>query len=190
MSREVNPGRRLAVYGLCFIFLAFLQLMLSLDRRYPTPDFLLVFPLLAALWTPGYDSFILGLAAGFICDYAAGIGYGPGMLVAMILSLSGNALARHGWKNYVVRGSLLVAGATVVHTLIMAVFAWLTPLGQIDSSFVTAIRAALIPLPLKLLANLGGALLITAYFWLAFFKRQAGRGEADLAVKVKEVAHE
>ncbi|NLA95898.1 MAG: hypothetical protein GX838_03540 [Clostridiaceae bacterium] len=178
MNREANLGRRLAVYGSGFIFLALLQLMLSLDSSYPTPDFLLLFPLLAALWTPGYDSFILGLAAGFIRDYAAGRGYGPGMLLGMVLCLCGNALARVGWKNYAVRGSLLIAGATVVQALTMAVFAWLVPLDQSSSTFSTAIRIALSQVPLQLLANVGGALLVSGYFWLCFFHKADRRGGA------------
>lgn len=190
MNREITLGRRLAVYGPAFILLALVQLMTSLNRRYPVPDFLLVFPLLAALWTPGYDSFILGLAAGFICDYAAGRGYGPGMLAAMILCLCGNALAREGWKNYAIRGSLLVAGATLVHTLVMALFAWLIPPGPIDTSFIMVIRVSLSSIPLKLMANLAGALLVTAFFWLAFFQRRAGKDGAELTARVKEAAHE
>ncbi len=190
MNREASLGRRLAVYGPAFIFLALLQLMLSLERAFPTPDFLLLFPLLAALWTPGYDGFILGLAAGFIRDYAAGRGYGLGMLVVMILCLCGNALARDGWKNYAIRASLLVAGATVVHTLTLAVFAWLVPLDQIISTFGTVIRIAFASIPLQLLVNVGGALLISGYFWLGFLKRQTGEGGPDLTVRAKEVTHE
>jgi len=190
MNREARLGRRLAVYGPGFVFLALLQLMLSLYSGFPTPDFLLLFPLLAALWTPGYDGFILGLAAGFIRDYAAGRGYGLGMLVVMILCLCGNALARDGWKNYAFRASLLVVGATVVHALTMAVFAWLVPLDQIFSTFGATIRIALARLPLRLLANVGGALLVSGYFWLCFLQRKPGEAGPDLTVRAKEVTHE
>ncbi|HPX93866.1 MAG TPA: hypothetical protein PK646_06570 [Bacillota bacterium] len=190
MNREVNLGRRLAVYVPAFIILSLLQLRMSLDTALPFPDFLLIFPLLVALWTPGYDSFFLGLAAGFIRDYAAGRGYGPGMLAAMILSLCANALAGNGWKNFAVRGGLLLPGATMVHELTMAVYAWLIPLDQNLPSFGTAIKVSFSQLPLKLAANMAGALAVTGFFSLAFYERRAGKEAEGLTGIVREVDHD
>ena len=64
MNRDATIWRRLAVYLPGLLFAAFLQIA-RLDWSLFRPDFLILFPLIAGLWTGGYDGFAFGLAAGF-----------------------------------------------------------------------------------------------------------------------------
>lgn len=173
MNREISLQRRMIVYGIGLLLLAQIQLRLSLDAAIPYPDLLLLLPLLAALWTPGYDGFILGLLAGFIRDYAAGRGYGLGMIVGMIFGLCASALARDGWRQYGIRGGLLAVVATAVNEWTMSLFAWLTPLNNQRASLGAAMKVSFANMPGRLLSNFVGALLLTGCLALAFFEKNA-----------------
>jgi rod shape-determining protein MreD len=187
MNREMTLQRRLAVYGPGLIFFSLLELHLSVKSPLPAPDFLLLFPALAALWTPGYDGFVLGLTAGFIRDFAAGRGYGSGMLAGMILGLLGNRLARDGWKNYLIWGGLLVLGGTIIHDGVMTLFGWLIPLSQGSTVLSIMLKTYFLRLPGQLLANLAGALILSAYLFLAFYVPGSRKAEPDLTATAKEV---
>lgn len=189
MNHDISLRRRLAVYGPGLMILALIQLWLSLAGHFPSPDVLLLFPALAALWTPGYDGFVLALIAGFIRDYSAGRGYGLGMLVALALALVANAWARPGWKRYALRGGILVIGGTLAHELAMALVAWLVPLGDHSPPLGKAIRVALSQVPFKLVINLAAALLITACLGLTLGGWRQDRSGPDLAESASEVNH-
>jgi hypothetical protein len=189
MNLDLPLRRRLLVYVPAFLALVLLQLKLSLDGYRPQADFLMLLPLLAALWTPGYDPLVLGLAAGFIRDYAAGRGYGLGMLAGMALALIGNRMARDGWRMYAIRGSILVVGATLVHSWLLSFLAYLIPLEEGRANFVQVMRVWASHLPLSLVLNLAASLAITAYLTLTLPWRTAAFSSSS-AGPVKEVAHE
>ena len=168
MRPDTPLKRRLIIYGAGLLILALVQLEGSLHPAWPMPDFLLLLPLLAGLWTPGHDSFILGLAAGFLRDYAAGRGYGAGMLLGMLLGLLASYLAHQAWRAYAIRGGLLVLAAGLVQDLILSLLAWLLPLGDQPLPLVPLLLQSLGRLPVKTAANLAGALLMTGILALAF----------------------
>ncbi|HZK29317.1 MAG TPA: hypothetical protein VFD19_03770, partial [Clostridia bacterium] len=160
------------MYGIGLLLLAQIQFRWSLGTKIPLLDFLFLLPLLAALWTPGYDGFAVGLVAGFLRDYAAGRGYGLGMIVGMTLGLLGSALAREGWKSYVTRGGLLIVFATIVNEWMMSFLGWLIPPGNRAASLGTTMKMSFINMPERLLVNSVCALLLTGYLRLAFFENK------------------
>ncbi len=168
MNPEVSLGRRIAVYAPGLLIFALAELQLSLNPAFPSPAFLLIFPLLAGLWTPGYDGFVLGLVAGFISDYAAGRGYGPGMLLLMAFGLCGSYLAREGWRQYAVRGGILLVAASLAQALIYSLLAWMIPLRPLEGSLPGLLKLSLSSLPAQVLSTGLGALLVTGYLFLAF----------------------
>ena len=60
MNLELGARRRILVYGAGFIVLSLVQLTMTVGDYFLLPDFLFLIPLLAAMWTPGYDGFALG----------------------------------------------------------------------------------------------------------------------------------
>lgn len=168
MRPDASLKKRLIIYGTGLFVLALVQLEGSLHPAWPLPDFLLLLPLMAGLWTPGHDSFILGLAAGFLRDYAAGRGYGAGMLLGMLLGLLASYLAREAWRAYAIRGGLLVLVAGLVQELILSLLVWLLPLGDQPLSLGSLLLQVMDGLPVKTAANLAGALLLTGIFSLVF----------------------
>lgn len=166
MNLELGARRRILAYGAGFIVLSLVQLTMTVGDYYLLPDFLFLIPLLAAMWTPGYDGFALGLAAGFLRDYAAGRGYGPGMLVGLLLGLLGNAVARSGWRQYAIRGSVLVVLSTVFHELFLSLFSWILPFLPTETRFLQVLRVSFSRMPRLLLSNMVGALILTGYFTL------------------------
>ena len=168
MRPEASLKKRLIVYGTGLFILALVQLEGSLHPAWPLPDFLLLLPLLAGLWTPGHDSFILGLAAGFLRDYAAGRGYGAGMLLGMLLGLLASYLAHQSWRAYAIRGGLLVLASGLIQEGVLSMLAWLLPLGDQPLALGSLLLQALDRLPVRTAANLLGALLMTGILALVF----------------------
>lgn len=189
MNHEIRLQRRWLVYGLGLLLLTLIQLRGSLQTTWVLPDFLLLLPLLAGLWTPGHDSFILGLATGFVRDYAAGRGYGTGMLLGMFLGLWASYLAREGWRAYALRGGILVIAASVIQEGVLSFLTWLLPLGELPVPLGQALLLALGRLPVKLAANLIGALVMTALLALLFRDWKKAAGSLDFASSLKEADH-
>ena len=185
MKPEATLGRRIAVYAPGLLLFALVQLYLTLNPALPPPAFLLIFPLLAGLWTPGNDAFILGLLAGFITDYAAGRGYGPGMLLLMAFGLCGSYLAREGWRPYALRGGILLVAASLVQAVVFSMVAYMVPLGPLEGSLPALLEQSFSRLPAQILSNALAALLVTGYFWLAFrdWKALKRRERAGLAAE-------
>ncbi len=185
MSREATVVRRLAVYLPGLIIFALIQILPRSSGAIFMPDFLFIFPLLAGLWTTGYDGFTTGLFAGFLRDYLAGRGYGAGMLIGMFIGLLAGWLAREGWKQYLIRGSILITVTTFLHELSMSFLVWLWPLGDLRPSFTVSMRVALARYPSKLLGNVLGALILTSYFVLAFYRRKTSRRKNESSIEVR-----
>ncbi len=187
MSLETGLRRRLLVYGPALLLLTLLQFQLSVSAAFAVPDFLFLLPLLAAMWTPGYDGFVLGLAAGFIRDFAAGRGYGPGMLLGMVLALCGQAAAGRGWKQYLSRLGILLFLSTVFHDGLLTLLAWFMPLGIQTGSLALALKLFIYGLPTRLLANLAGAALLSGLFALAFYSRKKDDGSPAIDFRGGEI---
>ncbi|HHX20075.1 MAG TPA: hypothetical protein GX728_06555 [Clostridiaceae bacterium] len=179
MNRDATIWRRLAVYLPGLLFAAFLQTLPGSTGRLVSPDFLILFPLIAGLWTGGYDGFAFGLAAGFLRDYMAGRGYGVGMLAGMFVGLIAGRLAAEGWQRYALRGGILVLVTTFIYDMTMSFFVWLIPMGDVRTPLGPLWRVALSHFPAKLLSNIIGALALTCYFWLAFYRRKTKREKND-----------
>ena len=188
MNRELPLKRRVPVYAAGLLFVALFQLSFSVYGFYLQPDFLFLMPLLAAMWTPGYDGFVLGLVAGFLRDYAAGRGYGPGMLLGLLLGLLGHTIARDGWRQYAIRGSIAVVLSSVVSDIVLSFLAWALPFLPQETSLSQVFRVTWGRLPRQLLSNLVGALILTGYFALAFreWKRKSKKSrEARTAIEAQ-----
>lgn len=188
MNPEATLRRRLLVYGPLILLLGLVQLQLSLWPASFGPDFLLLLPLLAGLWTPGYDSFILGLLAGFLKDYAAGRGYGAGMLLTMALGLMASYLGREGWRAYLLRAGALVLGASFIQEEVLSFLAWLVPLTDRHESLGRSLLLSLGRLPSIFLANLLGTLFMTLLLALLFSPWKKTRGGEETAFS-QEVHH-
>lgn len=104
MNLDATIWRRLAVYLPGLFVAAFVQTLPNLSSALISPDLLFLFPLLAGLWTGGYDGFVTGMVAGFLRDYMAGRGYGMGMLAGMFIGLITGLVASEGWQQYALRG--------------------------------------------------------------------------------------
>lgn len=189
MNPEIRLRKRWLVYGFGLFILTLIQLKGSLRPTWTLPDFLLLLPLLAGLWTPGHDSFILGLATGFIRDYAAGRGYGTGMLLGMFLGLWASYLAREGWRAYAIRGGILVMAASLIQEGVLSFLSGLLPLSDLPVSLGQTLLLALGGLPVKLAANMAGALVMTALLALLFRDWKKGAGPLDFASSLKETDH-
>ncbi|HNZ63959.1 MAG TPA: hypothetical protein PKH23_06500 [Bacillota bacterium] len=185
MRREETVWRRLAVYLPGLIAAALLQAVPRSSALIPVPDLLFLFPMMAGLWTTGYDGFAVGLAAGFLRDYMAGRGYGVGMLIGMFTGLLAGLAAREGWRQYAIRGGMLIAAVTLFYEILMSLFAWLWPLNGVRSSLGLYIRLTLSRYPSRLLSNLFGALLLTGFFVLAFKHRKKRRWNRENSVDVR-----
>lgn len=179
MNPDATIWRRIAVYLPGVFLAAFIQSLPCFSRTLIAPDFLFLLPLMAGLWTGGYDGFATGLAAGFFRDYMAGRGYGAGMLAGMFVGLIAGRIAGEGWRLYALRGGILVLAITWLDEMIMSFLTWLFPMGDIRDSLGLVWKISLSHTPAKLLSNVVGAILLTGYLSLAFYRRKSKRGKAD-----------
>ncbi len=175
MNPDATILRRMAVYLPGLFLAACIQTLPGSSNALISPDFLFLFPMLAGLWTNGYDGFATGLAAGFLRDYMAGRGYGVGMLAGMFVGLIAGWVAGEGWRQYAIRGSILVIVLTWLDEMTMSLLTWLLPMGDMTTSLGTIWKIALSHSPAKLLSNVVGALVLTGCFSLAFYRRKSKR---------------
>ncbi len=185
MNLDATIWRRLAVYLPGLFLSGFIQASPGSTGSFISPDFLFLFPLIAGLWTGGYDGFATGLAAGFFRDYMAGRGYGIGMLAGMFVGLLAGRLAAEGWQQYALRGGILVIVTTWVYEMTMSFFVWLLPMGDVRTPLGLLWHIALSRYPAKLLSNIIGALALTGYFLLAFYRRKSKRETSDRMVDMR-----
>lgn len=179
MNLDATIWRRIAVYLPGLFLAAFIQTLSSLSRALISPDLLFLFPLFAGLWTGGYDGFVTGMVAGFLRDYMAGRGYGVGMLAGMFIGLIAGLVASEGWQQYALRGSILVVVTTWLDEMIMSFLRWLLPMGDFRAPLGLIWKSALSHSPAKLLSNIIGAMVLTGYLSIAFYRRKSKREKDD-----------
>ncbi|HHW93136.1 MAG TPA: hypothetical protein GX734_01355 [Clostridiaceae bacterium] len=184
MNLDATVRRRVAVYLPGLFLSAFLQISVYSSSAFLSPDFLFLFPLMAGLWSGGYDGFATGLAAGFLRDYLAGRGYGMGMLTGMFIGLLAGWLAYDDWRQYALRGGILVVVGTLLYEMTLSFFVWLFPMEELLTPLSSIWRVALARCPAKLLSNIIGALVLTGYLSLAFYRRKSKRENAG---KVEDI---
>ncbi|HZK41434.1 MAG TPA: hypothetical protein VFD14_00540, partial [Clostridia bacterium] len=87
--------------------------------------------------------------------------------------------AHEAWRSYAIRGGLLVLAAGLAQEGVLSILAWLLPLGDQPLSLGRLLLQALDRLPVKMAADLAGALLMTGILALVFRDwRKAGKAQS------------
>ncbi|MGI6157555.1 MAG: rod shape-determining protein MreD [Saccharofermentanales bacterium] len=178
MRPDASVRRRVSVFGIGLLLGALLQLHAASAGWRWVPDFLLLYPLLVGLWSPGHDAYVVAMFAGFIRDFAAGRGYGLAMLIALLLAMLGHAFATDRWRPWLARMMCLVLAITPVHRFLMGLFSLILPPRPVVSSFRGAMAWGFSGFGRALAANIVAALLTVLYFVPAFYTRSTESANA------------